>query len=494
MSIDASAVARVLGIDTVFKDLRGGNILYLPQRIAVIAQGSSAVSYATTKFQATSSGQVAARAGYGCPAHLAARELFPDNGDGVGTIPVTFYLLADDGSGVASIATITPSGSQTADGTYQVRIGGVYSKQFVITAGMTVANRCAAITAAINAVIEMPMIATNNTTAVGLTAKWKGASSNNIVVEVVVDALLGTVFAIVAPHNGAVNPSIAAALNQIGSVWESMVLNAMNADDTTTLDALQTFGEGRWNQLVRKPFVAFVGNTVSDEATATTVTSARTTDRINCQLVAPGSPNMPFVVAARQLARIAKLANNNPAHDYGHQRATDIIPGADSVQWDFATRDAAVKAGSSTSGVKDGVVNISDVVTMYRPTGEAVPAYRFVVDIVKLQQVLFNIDLLFANDEWDGAPLIPDNQATENPTAKKPKMAVAAVSAMLDSLGLQAIISDPATAKKNTFANINDSNPKRLDVSTQIQLSGNTNQKSVTVNWGFLFGSAAAAA
>ena len=56
MGVDVSAVARVLGITTEFKDLRGGNARFLPQRIAVFAQGSSGLSYSTEKWQATSAG------------------------------------------------------------------------------------------------------------------------------------------------------------------------------------------------------------------------------------------------------------------------------------------------------------------------------------------------------------------------------------------------------------------------------------------------------
>ena len=36
MAVDQSAIARVVGIETKFQDLRGGRVLYLPQQIAVI--------------------------------------------------------------------------------------------------------------------------------------------------------------------------------------------------------------------------------------------------------------------------------------------------------------------------------------------------------------------------------------------------------------------------------------------------------------------------
>jgi hypothetical protein len=234
--------------------------------------------------------------------------------------------------------------------------------------------------------------------------------------------------------------------------------------------------------------MCFTGNTEADVNTAITVSDSRKTDRINSQLVAPGSLDLPFVVAARQLSRIAPLAQNNPPHDYGSRTADGLTPGTDSQQWDYAQRDLAVKGGSSTIEVKDGVVNLSDIVTFYHPSGDPTPAYRYVVDIVKITNILFNLDLTFANPEWDGAPLIPDDQATTNRTAKKPKMAVAAVAALIDQLALGAFISDPDFAKDNTLAAINDQNPKRLDVATTMKISGNTNIISVDFNWGFFFG------
>lgn len=489
-AVDASAVARVVGIKTTFKDLRAGGILFLPQRIAVVGQGSTASTYSITKAQYMSAFAVGQAFGFGSPLHLAAKQLLPSNGDGVGTIPVTFYPLVDDGSGVAAAGTITPSGAATGAASFRVKVNNVLSEQFVVSAGDTVATITAAITAAMAAALDLPMTAADGTTVVNLTSKWKGASANDLYVEVVATSEdnSGISFAVVQPSGGLVNPDIAGALAQIGNVWETMLLNCLEIADTTSLDLYQTEGEGRWGALVRKPFVVFTGNTETTVASATTVSDARKSDRINAQLVAPGSNDLPCVVAARQLARIAVTANNNPPRDYGSLEATGLVPGADGDQWTYADRDSAIKKGSSTIEVKDGVVNLSDSVTFYHPDGDPIPAYRYVCDIVKLQNIIFNLDLIFAVPEWDGAPLIPDDQPTINRSAKKPKMAVAAVAAMLDSLALNAIISDPETAKANTQAAINDQNPKRLDVLTVVQLSGNTNIISVDLDFGFYFG------
>ena len=64
-AVDVSAVARVVGIKTEFKDLRGGGILYLPQRLAIIGQGNTLSVYSTDKAQVTSALAVAQAYGFG---------------------------------------------------------------------------------------------------------------------------------------------------------------------------------------------------------------------------------------------------------------------------------------------------------------------------------------------------------------------------------------------------------------------------------------------
>lgn len=488
-AVDASAVARVVGIKTSFKDLRGGGILFLPQRIAVVGQGNTASTYSTTKAQHTSALSVANAYGYGSPLHLAAQQLFPKNGDGVGTIPVTIYPLDDDGSGVAASGNVSLTGTATEAGVLYVKINNILSEPIIIASGDLGTALEDAITNAINAVLDMPVTAVAD--GVGnksdLTSKWKGASANDIYIEWV-GTVAGLTQVVTQVSGGLVNPDVDIALAQIGGIWETMVLNCMDIADTATLDKYVTEGESRWGALVRKPLVVFTGNTEPVVATAITVPDARKTDRTNCQLVAPGSNDLPFVVAARQLARIAKVANNNPPFDYGAQKADGLTPGTDAQQWTFADRDVAIKGGSSTVEVRDEEIYVSDVVTFYHPSGDPLPAYRHVVDIVKLQNIIFNLDLEFAKAEWDGAPLIPDNQPTVNRSAKKPKTAVAAVAAILSSLGDNAIISDPETAIANTLAEIDAGNPKRLNLVTTVQLSGNTNIKSIDLEFGFFFG------
>ena len=488
-AVPQSAVASVLGIKTNFVDLRKGNIVFKPQMIAIFGQGSSASTYSNDKKQITSSAEAGSTYGFGSPVHLAAQQLFPTNGDGVGTIPVTIFPLQDDASGVAASGDITPSGVQTKNASYNVKINNILSQSFVIGSTDTVATIVTKMTNAINANIDMPVVATDNTTVCDLAAKWKGISGNDIFIEIVESSDAGTIFTITQPNGGLVNPKVDSALLLMGDEWDSLCINCLDSADTIAMDAYSTFNDGRWGALTHKPLVVLTGNNIVDPTTASAVSAARSEfDKTNGFACAPGSKNLPLQIASRSIARIAVIADSNPARSYQSARLSGITPGIDSEQWNYAQRDLAVKRGCSTIEVVDGVIKLGDMVTFWAPAAEVIPAYRYIVTIVKLQNMIFNTAIIFEQDTWKGAPLIPDNQATVESTAKKPKMAKAEIAAMIDILALYAIISDPDTAKASIIAVINDMNPNRLDLKWTTQVSGNTNITSIDNDFGFFFG------
>ena len=583
-AVDPNAVARVVGIKTTFQNLKGG-ASFLPIRIGVFGQGATAsqAGYSTDKAIVTSAKDVGDTYGYGSPLHLAVKQLLPPNGDGVGKIPVTVFPLKDDGSGVASVGTITPSGTQTTAASYKILVNEIESAPFVLSVGDVLADVLDVVIPAINAQIDMPVIASfggvtagtvtpggTNTgdgtpsaavpiepvvlggtytltctddsisgsevfsvtdpngvalpdltvavayssthftmtlaagasdfvvgdtftilmtsTHVDCTSKWKGVSANDIYLELS-GTTAGVTFAFVQPTGGLVEPDVDAALAQLGNVWEVFSVNCLSISDTTTLDKYVTVIEPRWGALVKKPAMVFTGTNEASVTTAVVIPDARKTDRTNGQIVAPGSNNLPFVIAAKAVSRMSSIANVNPPVDYAGQQLTGLVPGTDAEQWDATERETAVSAGSSTVETVDNIIELSDTVLFYHPTGEDPPAYRFANDVIKVMNVLYNLALIFEDDNWKGKVLIPDSQATTNPDARKPSDAVAAVASMLDSLGLQAVVADPTTAKKTIEADISATNPRRLDLAFTYQISGNTGIISVDANWGFFFGS-----
>lgn len=492
MPVDLTAVARVVGIETTFVNLRGNNVVLLPQQVAVIGSGSTLATYTpNVPVSFTSAAAVGTTYGFGSPLHLAVLELLPPNGDGLGTIPMTVYPLA--ASGTAATFTITAAGTLNTDQTYTVTINGVTTGPIALTTADTTTTAATAISDAITAALNVPVTSASAIAVVTTTAKAGGSWGNGV--DIAVNGTIdGMTFTVAVGVTGASNPSVQPALDQITNKWETMIVNCWESTDAPNLNLYQTFGDGRWGVLIKKPLVVTTGTVETVVATLTGIGDGRKTDRVNSLAVVPGSTNLPLQLAARQVARIAPIANNNPPLDYGGQSLTGITPGADGDQFPYVDLNTLVKAGISTTELIDGIATMSDTVTFYHPDGEDPPAFRYVVDIVKLQNIIFNLNVIFESAEWNGAPLIPDDQPTTNRDARKPKDAISVVAQMLDGLGLLAIISDPAAAKALISAVINSLNPKRLDLSVTVQLSGNANVISIDLLFGFFFGTQAIAA
>ena len=471
----------------------------LPMRIAVMGQADANYSGSMAKRQVFTASEVGTIYGFQSPLYLMCRSLLPVYGDGVGDIPVWVYPLTVGGTPAQAAGTITPTctaggGAATKTDTYWIKVNNRLSLPINVEVGDDEAAFIDKAVAALNAVYGMPGTASDGTTVLNYTAGWDGTSGNNIHLEVISpDSGYEFTFVTVQPTagTGTIDPSTAdEGVNLIGEAWDTLIVSASDYDDSTTLDAFNTYGEGRWDPEVRKPCVAFTGCNEATLATLTAVTDARSTDRTNAFVVNPGSNDLPFMIAADHVRRIAVMANNIPSHDYGTLNLPELSPALDSVQWISSQRDTAIKAGLSTIKVVDSEVTISDVVTCYHPTGEEPPAYSYVCDIIKLMNVIHNFNLEFESSKWAGGPaLVPNDQAVDPSTrAVKPKDALAAMAGIYNNLGKAAIISDPDYAIENSTADISGSNPKRLDVIAKFLLSGNANVIAITLEWSFYYG------
>lgn len=493
-AVDASVVARVVGIQTEFRNFNTGRTVFLPQHVALIGQGNSAATYTTTPMRVTSAAEVGNAYGFGSPLHLSALQLLPENNDGLRSIPLTVFPLQDHASGVAAAGKLDITGTATAQSVIRVLVGGQRSAIIVIPNGADADAMATLIAAGVQGNVVMPALGAvdgTNSNEVNLTAKWAGESGNDIAVSIE-GTVAGVTIAITQPTGGAADPTIDTALDQFGEVvWYTDIVSCFGTSNTTALDEYETFGEGRWNPIVRRPLAVFTGTSETVPNTLAAIGNARRAQRVNVFAPVPGARNLPCEIAAAWVARVARSANNTPANDFARLTLPNIEPGTDAQQWHHTQRDLLVKAGISTSIVRDGVAEISDTVTTYHPTGETNPGYRFYKDVVKSSNILFNLDLIFNTREWDGAPLIPDDQPTTNAQAKRPKDAVASLSVLADNLGLDAIISDVPFTLENIRASINDQNPNRLDIIFPAKNSGNANIISVDYFFGFFLGTQA---
>jgi phage tail sheath gpL-like len=393
----------------------------------------------------------------------------------------------DPGS-APSAGLVSCDGVAGASGEGTITIGGV-SASFAILKGQTGDQILDGIKNAVQKVLEMPVLTGYSIAGVlSLTAKWSGSSGNDITIEIASE-VEGITFSVTAMAGGAVDPDIDPALDSIGQVWETFILSCFSYDNHSRLDKYQAFSESRWGELEKKPCLVAHG-CVDSFAVRTAVSDARKSDYANFLIQSAGSRELPFVIAAKGLVSdIMTTANSNPPTGY-HGLLSGLKAGLDMDQENWTTRNSAVLKGASTNVKNGSVAELNDIVTFYHPDGESIPSRRYVVDLVKLMNIVFNVRIIMEADAMKGAPLVSDETATTNPNAVQPKVVRAALMNLANSLAERAIIQEPAFTKENMQVAISSQNPKRLDVVFPCKLSGNIEVTSTDIYFGFYLGAA----
>ena len=485
MGVSPSTITRVTGVEATFRNFNQGNAAMLNQRLSIIGLGNDNADYDLTKREFFAAAMVAETYGWGSPLHLAAEQLLPAIG-AVAEFPVTFIPLKKAEQSMPANAILSAVGTASANGSGVIYICGI-AAEFPVIKGKTASEVLEGIKTAIDSVLSMPVL----TGAVAgdtlpLTAKWSGDIGNLIKIEIIANAP-GIVFATSHLSGGALDPDVAPALDQIGIAWETFLLNTFSYKNAARLDKYQQFVEGRWGALEKKPCLVAHGCTDNLE-TRTSVTKLREYDYANFLITSVGSRELPFVVAANGLMDIVTTANNNPAQNY-KGRLNGLHTGADNEQETVLQRNASIMAGASNNIKTGNVAELNDIVTFYHPIAEGkFPSKRYVVDIVKLQNVIFNVRLLMEQDSLKGAPLVPDADIVTNPAAIQPKTIKTMLINLADTLVLVAIISDAKFTKKNLSVAIDGENPKRVNTKYPVKLSGNIEVSSTDIYFGFYLG------
>ena len=503
MGLSQSALSRVVGVDISYKSFSKNGAQLLPQRLAVFAQANTGVEYSPEKYEGEgSAAAVAERYGYGSPLHQVALQLYPETGPGF-SVPVDFFPVDAAASAVAATAQISVTGTATAGGAGKLYVGGKRC-EFAIAKGDTGATVMGNIKDAVNAVLEMPATAGDIVTEtiddvevqyLPFTAKWKGKSGNGIqfLLQCEID---GITFELVPFSGGVIDPSttLQNAFKKMGGVWYTCLLNTWDFDNTDILDLFFAEGENRWNVMVKQPCFSIVGCN-ANYATRVAVTDFRTEDYINALAVSVASPEMPMSIAARWAFFALETFDNNPAQDV-KSTLTGLLAGSDEAQENYLVRNNSLYKGSSTNiklAGENGQAVMNDFITMYHPINAGkYPSKRYVVDIVKLQNICFNVRLIMEQDDLKGAPLVNDDDVVTNPKAVQPKTIVGYYCNLADSLVKLALIADAKYTKKNLTVQINYENPKRLDTTFPVKLSGNIEVSSNDIYFAFNFGSEAA--
>lgn len=501
-AVDSSRVSKVVGYKITKSDNRTQSP-NLPQRIAVLAEANEAnqATLDLTPTAITSAQQAGQLYGYGSPAYLIARILFPVNGgDGVGGIPVVMYPQAKASGASDKVLRITPSGTATGNATHTVIVSGRTgvdgsSYDINIVSGDTVSIINGKIQDAINAVLGSPVSAQTYGYEVDLTTKWKGLTANDVNVSVDTnDNAVGMTYAVTSPRSGSGIPSISTALALFANDWNTVVINSYGTD-TTTMTLLENFNgipdpvnpTGRFTGTIMKPFIAFTGSVADDPSS---ITDGRLNNVTISICPAPLSLGLPMEAAANVALLFATCEQDTPHLDISGRSYPDMpTPTVIGSMATYTNRDAIVKKGCSTVELVAGRYVIQDLVTTYHPMGEVPPQFRYCRNLMLDFNVRYGYYLLELINVVDHVIAADDDVVNNASNVIKPKIWRQILGAYAAQLVNRALITDASFMQSSITVGLSTSNPDRLDTFFRYKRTGTVRISSTEAQAGFNFGS-----
>jgi phage tail sheath gpL-like len=280
------------------------------------------------------------------------------------------YAVALDDAGAAkatSIIAILLDGTATASGTLYSYINGT---RFAVpvAAGDTPTVAGDALAAAINADVDIPVIALNIAGSITLTAKNGGTLGNSITNLANMGAgeasPEGMSFVANVLTSGASDPDINDAIAALPDEVINVIVNPYT--DSTSLTALSTELARRWGNTVQidgHAIMAFSG-TASE-----LVTEGGTLNSEFFTMIDSGKETMvpAYLVAPELGGRVSESADADPARPFRTLPLTGMIGDAASDRRTFSDKNSILNAGLSTHNVQnDGTAVIDRLVTTYK--------------------------------------------------------------------------------------------------------------------------------
>jgi len=432
------------------------------------------------------------------PLFYSAEALFPKDGNGA-KCPVYYVPIADGTTAAAGDITFTGTASKsfTAEITFrqlelvaaadaagkiatnallnparaprgkQLDSFNTLGVRFVIPNGTAAADIPALIVSAVAEEVAFPATPVDGTGGVlDLTAKWKGATGN-FEIGIVDDegeslssAVHGLTVAYTQMTGGADSLSVEDALDNLTESYGiTRVVNQFS--DTTNLDLVQTWGEGKRDALIAQYAVSYFGQEYTESGVV-----AGTVD-----------------VAAEKVlgdARRDDAVNIAIKGTYGDLR-----------ELTYTQRDTLVKAGISNIEIRGGIATLMDSVTFYHPEGVQNPIYRYDNDVTKIGNLSYDLQAFFGTEDWESKIIVSTDSKTTNPEAINIDDFAAAVFGRSELWEKTALIASAAFVKENSAFEIDGSNPNRINANIKAQLSSTLRILDNTLFLGFLFGETA---
>jgi phage tail sheath gpL-like len=276
--------------------------------------------------------------------------------------------LADLGGGVQATGKFVFTGS--GDGMVSLYVGGIRAR-FATSSAQTNPARAAAAVAAINAISDMEVVASQGAGAaeneVILTARHKGECGNAIDLRVgrfVEEAApAGLTVAVTTMSGGVGNPDIQGALDAIVNEWFTDIVTPW--DDAANLAKLVADMTERYKAMGNRDVHGFVGHRGTYGQLGTK--GALTNSPFLTPIGAKASMTPPWDWAA-SLAGVAMFhLTNDPARQLRSLVLPGVIAPDPKDQFTLTERDLLLRQGISTwTALEDGTVVLDRVITTYK--------------------------------------------------------------------------------------------------------------------------------
>lgn len=339
--------------------------------------------------------------------------------------------VAEPSGGVAATGNIAVSNAPSAAGTLNLYIAG-QRVQVAIAATNTVQDVAAAIVAAINANTQLPVTAAQGVSANDhkalLTARWKGASGNDIKLQ---DNLLGVnggetmptglALTYTAMASGAGAPDMSTLIANLSDDDYKFV--AMPYTDTTSLDLWATeYGfsaSGRWGYL-RQLYGAVYTARRETYANLLTAGGTRNDPTITAMGIEPLVPSPIWEVSAAYCAQAAQALSIDPARPLQTLAFEGIMVAPRGGRFSKTNLNSLAGVGIATQSVNgNGKMAISRESTSYR-----LNAYSVADDAYELVTTLYTLSSLFERQRQLITSKFPRHKLADNGTRFGPGQAV----------------------------------------------------------------------
>jgi phage tail sheath gpL-like len=439
MALDATSIAAAVaaGAKNVQFAVTAQN---LPHKIVIIGGYDDVAKPDIVEYQlyqVTSPEDSGDKFGFGAQAHRLTKYSYLGS-DGVETwvLPVAYESESTEATG-----TLTFVGTISTAGTLHLYISGEYVP-VTLAVGDDATAMATKTVAAVTADADLPVTAGNVAGVVTFTSKDALESANDISLKLnlflgqeLPEGITSATIVDMAGGTGVMDLDTAlAALGTGDDANEKFFTEVIhgNGDATVGLDSLSTYNGigndfvGCWANTVHRPFRSITGDVTAGSTgltNAKALGNGRKLDRTNGQICVPGSPNHPNEIAALTMGLLAKVNQNRVAEHMVGKVLPGIIPGALADRWtnDYDNRNDALKAGVSPTIVEDGAVKLQNVATFYHPDNVPVAnnGYRSQISISKLQNILYNQWLNFAQEKWLGNALVGSVANVSNTTDRQ---------------------------------------------------------------------------